>query len=338
MGCMDGWNVIVPPDNPSEPSSPVPEKGRASVRPTIGEAWADTARVRLLHAQMRQRVLARGHDGGYDSAEDGVPLNVEDMAATLASFAVAPVRCLRTMGLPLTDYESEAYLALWRHLGYYLGIPSDILNTHFGKWSAADAFLDSAVLHLFTFPEDPAVAARLPTIPVLRAVAAKGGLGAATRPVTSQDTQLGYHLALSRSLLGVELGSALGLPTPSWSDAFRVRGTFLAMAGPIWFGRLWRLGWEERRSECIRRALPRVVAWTLGRRRTTFWAGPIRGVQVREGDHRWDKIDPEAEEWVEEGRWIVKNWALVWREMIGVVGGMVLMAAVGAVWSWRVLY
>jgi hypothetical protein len=222
--------------------------------------------------------------------------------------------------------------------GYYLGIPSDILNTHFGKWSAADAFLDSAVLHLFTFPEDPAVAARLPTIPVLRAVAAKGGLGAATRPVTAQDTQLGYHLALSRSLLGVELGSALGLPTPSWSDAFRVRGTFLAMAGPIWFGRLWRSGWEERRSECIRRALPRVVAWTLGRRRTTFWAGPIRGVQVREGDHRWDKIDPEAEEWVEEGRWIVKNWALVWREMMGVVGGMVLMAAVGAVWSWRVLY
>lgn len=322
---MDGWMAIVPPEDPTKPPLPVPEQGRSTVRPASGEAWADTVRVRLLHAQMRQRVLAREKHGGYNRGEDGMPLNVEDMAATLASFAVAPIWCMKTMGLSLTAYQREAYLALWRHLGFYLGLPSDILHSHFGTWASADAFLESVTLHLFTFDEDPAVIARLPTIPVLRAVAAKGGLGAATRPVTDRDTQLGYHLALSWTLLGPALGAAVGLPVPTWKDALRVRATFLAMAGPIWFGRIWRGGWERKRSECIRRALPRVVAWMLGRRRTTFWAGSIQGVARTQADRRWDNIDIQAEEWIAEGRWITRHWKLVWREMMAVVGSAIVV-------------
>jgi hypothetical protein len=123
---------------------------------------------------------------------------------------------------------------------------------------------------------------------------------------------------------------------PGWKDVIRVRATFLGVAGPIWFGRMWRKGWERRRTECIRRALPRVVAWTLGRRRSTFWAGPVKGVHIKKGDRRWETIDAEAEEWVLEGRWIASNWRLVWREMVAVVGGVLTMSIFGSIWMWNV--
>jgi hypothetical protein len=335
MACMDGWAAIVPPADPAAPFPAVPAAGQPGVRPGPGEAWRDTVRVRLLHAQMRARVLARG---GYDAARDGAPLNAEDLAATLASFGVAPVWGLRKMGLALSARERAAYVALWRHLGFYLGVPRDVLARHFADWARADAFLDSALLHLFAFVDDPALVARLPTIPVLRAVAARGGLGGATRALTAQDTQLGYHLALSRAMLGAEFGAALGLPRTGWADAARVRAVFLAMAAPIWFGRAWRRGWERARTECIRRALPRVVAWNLGRRRTAFWAGPAKGVPVRGADRRWDPIDITADEWVQEGRWIMDHWGAMWWEMFAVLGGTAALGVAGTVWAWRRIY
>lgn len=78
---MDGPAAIEPP---ADPLAPIAE-GFAS---QPGRAWADTVRVRLLHAQMRARVLkaARrradadveerqpGRKMQYKVAEDGVSL------------------------------------------------------------------------------------------------------------------------------------------------------------------------------------------------------------------------------------------------------------------------
>jgi hypothetical protein len=54
-------------------------------------------------------------------ARSKIPLNQEDMAATLGAFGVAPVWSLERMGFRLSIREKEAYLFLWRYLGYYLG-------------------------------------------------------------------------------------------------------------------------------------------------------------------------------------------------------------------------
>lgn len=41
-----------------------------------------------------------------------------DLIATLGSFAIAPLWSLRRMGIVLTDEEEEAYVAVWRHIGW----------------------------------------------------------------------------------------------------------------------------------------------------------------------------------------------------------------------------
>lgn len=51
---------------------------------------------------------------------DDVPLNAEDMAGTLASFAVAPLWCLERMGIMSVSREVDRvgvardYIRLWR--------------------------------------------------------------------------------------------------------------------------------------------------------------------------------------------------------------------------------
>lgn len=80
---MDGYDTLVPPADPLAPSA----RGFASAP---GRAWEDTVRVRLLHAQMRARLMKaarQSSDGepgtegdpwqkkGYDFAADGVRYN-----------------------------------------------------------------------------------------------------------------------------------------------------------------------------------------------------------------------------------------------------------------------
>jgi hypothetical protein len=267
-----------------------------------------------------------------------IPLNQEDMAATLAAFGVAPIFALERMGLPLTLDERECYLALWRHLGYYLGVSPRLLETHFIDWAHAEAFLSSAALHLFDPDPDPDIAARLPALPVLHAVAvheAKNG----------EPPDLEYHVELARVLLGPELSRAVALPpTPKRSTArWRVRLALIALRVPVWFGSVYpRKGWEATRVECIRRALPRFLCRQLEGRRTTFLAvkapaGTDR-VSISTGDkeQRWEKVDLQGDAWRAEMREIERMWKSIWREMVGaLMASGVFLAGAGVVLAWR---
>lgn len=237
------------------------------------------------------------------------------MAATLAAFGVAPIWSLERMGFRVSAREKEAYLALWRHLGLYLGIAPSILSAHFSSWERADALLLSTVLHLFAFPKSPETLARLPTVPVLRAVAARSFM----------QSSVGYHLALTRALLGDGFADDIGIPRSSLFARLQIWFSFLSMRLPVRFGELYpRKEWERRRQECIRRALPRIVVRGLGARRTTFTLG--KG--------KWVKVDVEGEEWLQEGRRITTMWKSMWREMGLVVSGIVIVLGAGAYTAW----
>jgi len=83
--------------------------------------------VRILHAKVRRSLLLRGRSGAendaWDVDENGVPINQEDMAATLLAFSVNVLLGIEiSAGRPLDAHDQRDYLALWRYLGWLLGV------------------------------------------------------------------------------------------------------------------------------------------------------------------------------------------------------------------------
>ncbi|MEZ4299354.1 MAG: oxygenase MpaB family protein [Polyangiaceae bacterium] len=80
-------------------------------------------KVRLLHAAIRRLTLEQAT---WDM-EWGIPVNQEDAAATLMSFAVVIIDVWKKMGFDFSDEDNEAWLHLWKVVGHYLGVHPDLL-------------------------------------------------------------------------------------------------------------------------------------------------------------------------------------------------------------------
>jgi ER-bound oxygenase mpaB/B'/Rubber oxygenase, catalytic domain len=95
--------------------------------PLHGESWKSVIRVRMLHAITRRRIMLKMKRKAPRSAAglrcplgaseiDGLPINQEDLAATLASFSVAPLWCLGRFGFLTTRQQCADWMAIWREL------------------------------------------------------------------------------------------------------------------------------------------------------------------------------------------------------------------------------
>ncbi len=84
-----------------------------------GKALITAPKLRLLHAGVRQ--IVRRHLPDYES-QYGVPVNHEDMLATLMGFSLLVVRGLQRLGVGLGDAEAEHYFYLWRVYALAMGI------------------------------------------------------------------------------------------------------------------------------------------------------------------------------------------------------------------------
>jgi len=109
--------------------------------PLHGESWKSIIRVRMLHAVARRRIMLKMKRRAPATAADlrcplgasevdGLPINQEDLAATLASFAVAPLWCLSRFGFSTTHQQRADWMALWRMLVLLLS-PSRSLMSGF---------------------------------------------------------------------------------------------------------------------------------------------------------------------------------------------------------------
>ncbi|KAI8971269.1 hypothetical protein BD414DRAFT_469759 [Trametes punicea] len=310
-----------------------PAYGRVAYLLPGGEGWRSIVRVRLLHGIARWRTEERWKREGVTQA--GVAISQEDLAATLAAFSTVPIWCLHRLHLPPSPKQARAYLAVWRHVGFYLGVDPKILLRYFSSTKTADKFLATAALHLFC--DDPAVSGaasefektivRGPTIPILVAVSNRPPL----------YTSLEYNIALTSHLLGPSLSAHLGLPPTPLAARVRMHAVLFAQRLPHYFARFYpRRAWLEKRRAVLREGMMRSVRWNLGLRRTTFRPRTMvqdsrehpeadaEGGDIAPGVAEEERVKPDPA----RAKVLTKMWSEVWAEMIGIC--VVLCAGVGA--------
>jgi hypothetical protein len=106
-------------------------------------------RVRLLHAAVRNRLLAPPRPAAaaegqgstaaamqatapkHDWKKIGLPLNQEDMAYVLLTFSYAGIAGLRKLGATPSADDADAYIHLWNVVGHVLGIRQDLMAETF---------------------------------------------------------------------------------------------------------------------------------------------------------------------------------------------------------------
>ena len=83
-----------------------------------GNAIITAQKVRLIHAAIRYYI----QKDSWDAAENGLPINQEDMAGTLQSFSALIIEGLGQLGVSLTNEQKEGYFHCWRIAGHIVGL------------------------------------------------------------------------------------------------------------------------------------------------------------------------------------------------------------------------
>ena len=161
------------------------------------KGWCSILRVRLLHSHVRAMLLGRKGLDSWDAKLYGLPINQEDMLATLMAFSINVLDSIEKIEGPfaLSLQDKENFLHLWRAIGYYIGV-KDEYNKCLSVNIASGA-VESIVLHLLYPDETSGVVARH----VLRSVSGK------PPHFFSYET----HCQAARYLLDAPLANALGI-------------------------------------------------------------------------------------------------------------------------------
>jgi hypothetical protein len=213
-----------------------------------------TARVRLMHAQVRRllRVSAR-----WDSAAWGAPINQLDMAGTVLLFSLVVVDGLRRFGFKFSSEEVSDVLHLWRTVGWLLGVREDLLAS-----AETDARELWDLIRLTQGPPD-ADSVELAHALVESPLTEVGT--PAERSRAEGVVALGY--GLSRFLLDDGYAEALGLPKNGWRFVVPALRGLVSTAGRV-LGRL--PGSERLRLEAGLLYWQHVVSVGLGDTDATF--------------------------------------------------------------------
>jgi len=93
----------------------------------LGTGIRTAQRVRLMHAGVRFQI---GRYPGWNPEFD-LPINQEDMAATVLSFSYITLEGLRKLGYALSGDEIDAYLHCWNVVGHLIGVRPDMLASNY---------------------------------------------------------------------------------------------------------------------------------------------------------------------------------------------------------------
>jgi hypothetical protein len=205
-----------------------------------GPGIAAAAKVRLIHAYVRRMI--QEHSEWND--DWGLPINQHDMMATVLLFSVVMLEGLSMLGLEPTEQESEDYIALWRYVGYLLGVADELLPTSLSNAKHLMAFVN------MTQGAPDADAGRL-TAAFLGA-----SLELAKTPKAQKQArkQIQFAQTLTRHLLDDEVADGLGIPDHGPSSLLKILRVPLAAANTArrsQRGRTWAAAYGERYWEWV---------------------------------------------------------------------------------------
>lgn len=89
-------------------------------------------KIRLIHAVARYYILSKQD---WNKAW-GAPINQEDMAGTNLAFSYLILKGMKQGGYDVLDLEAEAFLHLWKYVGYQLHLDENLLPSSYKE--AAD--------------------------------------------------------------------------------------------------------------------------------------------------------------------------------------------------------
>jgi hypothetical protein len=193
------------------------------------EGWRSSVRVRLVHALVRRHLLDSEE---WDTRAWGVPLSASAMMATaIGGFAIVPQRALTDVGAGTTAADRESRTALWRWVGYVMGVPPALLPAN---WREAERLIETlatfdlgpnddgpALMHALTrhglpleglLPSWGVGAARLALAPMIEALVRRWLGAAASDELGVRRTPIVHLVPLARPLVrSLELMLASGL-------------------------------------------------------------------------------------------------------------------------------
>ncbi|MCI5062585.1 MAG: DUF2236 domain-containing protein [Algiphilus sp.] len=108
------------------------------------EGGRATLHVRLLHAMIRRRLLARDD---WSVRDMGLPINQTDMAATFLGFCVVQLLAVRLLGVPVTRGDAHAVMHLWKTIAWRIGVDP--------VWLTDDEQEGRRLLYHFTLAQTP---------------------------------------------------------------------------------------------------------------------------------------------------------------------------------------
>ncbi|MCK0165196.1 oxygenase MpaB family protein [Marinobacter sp. S6332] len=88
------------------------------------EGFKTTLRVRLIHAMVREQLLANPE---WDTSMWGLPVNQLDMQATYLAFSVSFLFGQKLMGTLISRQDAEDVMHLWRYIGWLMGVDESLL-------------------------------------------------------------------------------------------------------------------------------------------------------------------------------------------------------------------
>lgn len=199
-----------------------------------GEGWKICLYVRILHAKVRRSLLRRTGARAWKTSDVGIPINQEDMAATLLAFSINTLKGIEFLGgVDLPRREQEDYLALWRYIGWLMGVPTihdpelpdglrpldpcgqGWIESNPDSVDHATALLQSMVLHLL-IPDQSSVIVSHHLLKIGRPIRKNDGVLASKEEIAKQAASMyfwfHFRSLLCRSFIGDPLANALELP------------------------------------------------------------------------------------------------------------------------------
>ena len=158
------------------------------------------------------------------------------------------------MKIYISAEDKEAYIAAWRHIGYYMGISPQHLQRFYKDYHTAEKHLCSSIAHLLE-PEFGKPSGMLP-LQLLN--------GITNRPLYGHSLE--YHAELSRLLIGDTLAELFQLPHGNLGTRIGLWGSITVMRIELWFGRWYRPGWEKERIRLMKEFVDWLVMWQVGKR------------------------------------------------------------------------